>query len=604
MTRRESQLEQRDHDTTPLEMHLLQRYTPMLTAVQQWLQRLQQQRNGNGRLSMKKYEQAMDQALTPDISIDDFQAAAEVLQRHQLIQLGDDAIHLTEVQSLSLEVIQELIVAFVRRLDIPQGTVAEAVALLAECRTTQKSQRIIPVDAKRVGLAKILDAAGLISLTAVHFHNATITLPHQRSLDAASEEMAIFTIMALQQSSDEPGITAGWNKLLIPGALVYNNPIKYLPHLAQRGCLLPASAKAPHQQDEFFFNVNDQVGKIWRQSNQYEQWIRQHRFREEAMRTAMSQAFIHPAAVTLPDVPDTVRLLPQAALEAVFNMAGTKDLQAAIKLGYCLPAADFNRYIYKKASRNRIKHRRHYFVGKDLAALRAWSNMPAYHQWIDQHQLRTWLIQHWVELMQRGSYEQPAFVPTEFQPAYVVSERDIDQAHPMQFDPHYLSTLGHLLFLHSSYYLFWPDAKKGLAYRQQQKQLYSQDSVVKRQQEQSLFTWRIQQCFAAEDWPSPPDYITVPPEFTAVHILPYEQLQQRLAALPPLTVSQLKRRNYVLDAQSSIARPGVGLLIACPGGAAQLTAIQQSTWYATLLTQQRQRGLDQLKLSSQRRRKL
>ncbi|MBI4407501.1 MAG: hypothetical protein HY565_03310 [Candidatus Kerfeldbacteria bacterium] len=616
MTEPVSAIERQPTEPTPLEEHLWKRYAPVVQTVERWLGDIRERSTTTGSVSQHVYEDTMDEALNPTVSLDDLTATAEVLQRHNIVQVSEQGVTLAPDTRLSSTLQEELALAVIKCVDLPKDcTVLEAIAQLHDCRLHNLGNDTVTVraDTKQRGLLRLLDAAGLIQIESVRNGDVTVQLPRMKGLDSASEELAVFSILALHQSESAAGLTTGWNKVLVPADVVYGNvaamatekPDKalYITGLANRGFLMEAGvAVGPRRQSEFFFNVDHRQGKAFRQDPRYTQWVAEHRVNETNIKERAAAAFKDPAAMADPLFPDNIRIITQADLERLLDIKRSTELQTVTHLGYALLAVDPSRFIFKAHGSEVRKQRRHYFIGSDLAALQAWKDSPKYQQWMDEDKMRSWMLEQWNKQMQASATVRADLIPAEQQPAYLVTADDIAQPNTMELDPHHLSALGCIMLLHGDTYVYWPDRQQGLAYKRAMQGQFAKPTELKRHLERSFYETQIKKCFARPDWPAPPAYIKLPDAFPDIRIVSYDQLEQLVHGLEPLSIGALKRKGYVIDAQTSTARPGIGLLIACPGGPAQADRVRQSTWYAEQQAAQRQRGFDQLMLSTKRQR--
>ena len=155
-----------------------------------------------------------------------------------------------------------------------------------------------------------------------------------------------------------------------------------------------------------------------------------------------------------------------------------------------------------------------------------------------------------------------------------------------------LSIRGYLLLAdRDDTYIYWPNPEQGLAHRQQthlQEKTYTERRT---EHTHGVLKQLVDHCFKTEKRPAFPAHLS-PPSWPNVWLLTYQQLEDAIAGTASLSVSRLKRGGYILDAQRSKARKGIGYFILCLDGPEQSAAIKASPWYEETLAAQRRHGYD------------
>ncbi|EKD79615.1 MAG: hypothetical protein ACD_41C00025G0006 [uncultured bacterium] len=462
--------EHRENEVTPLERHLLAHYQPVLDAAHDLFQRLH-----NG----ESTEDAIEAALSPAVSYADLEAIAK------FADLDPDKRSQLIIQTM-IKQLDTVKMSIDRVLEPGEDALAQAVAAAAGVTETN-------------------------------------------SLDPRSRRLLVFAVMALHQSEFVPGISDGWNKLLIPGSLVYRHIETgqwddtaeaertgqlHIRGLANGGYLQTgAPVRYEHRQTKFFFSMNRHVGKQFRRSEQYRQWLEHHRNNEDKIQTVAEAAYQAARPCPPKFVPrDDIRLINQAHLEGLLTKAQAGNLLSMVKLGYALPAGNYNR----DKDRFRVpgetgRIRRHYFVGTTIDALTDWKQSPEYRAWLSQDTLETVLLHEWKKRLEPHCLTKAEFVPEPYQPAYLLSAAVVQDSVQKIFSVIDLSTKGYLLLAdRDDTYIYWPNPEQGLAHRTQTHLRDKTYTERRTEHVHGVLKQLVDHCFKTEKRPDFPAHLPPP----------------------------------------------------------------------------------------------
>lgn len=601
----ESKLEIRELPLSPLEEHLFASYEGVLQPARAWYQ---DQIAPRTQPPTGRPDNSKDPALTPMMK--------RVLGKYPW---WSDRKKQLPPAELPRSVEQDLIIERMKQLVLPRPTptlneIIEVVEyILKKAQGAGLSQVTLRLKERDRLMANIAAAAGIIKGHDTSNGYVAEACPHVPN-DTPSRHLLLLTVFALHASEPVPDISSGWNGRLVPAEVIYRHtaasiedrdraPEKplYITGLANRGFVVSGGARrGTVRQEKFFFSVDGRYGKAIRQLPAYGQWVSEQRFNEPEARATMEAAFAVAQTVEVDGVPKSVRLIDLPSLEELALERDLPTILSMTKLGYCLLAHADDRGFYKRKpgadGSDIARSRRYYFVAQTLAELDKWKKSARYQQWVERDELGHWLLQKWVKAVSATVTEVATFVPPEQQPAYVVTEKILNKFNVLKFALSYLSALGYISKLGlQPNYLFWPEPSKGLRYKAalQADANLTRPADRLREEDHKLWHTRLEQVLASPDWPVASIDVPSSNDFSDLRFISYDALKQLIANMPPLTISGLQRRGYLIHAGTQ-TRPGIGSFIVCPGGKVQAAAVVASEWYKTVKAKMRQRGFNNI----------
>lgn len=612
---------ERPEASTPLEQHLRKQFEPWTDFARQLI--------GRCRESMSRGVDVVRSDVFDNWCAEFEQLGAveqerlvvlRLLFRRGLLKLENRQVHLNPSLEWSKDHEKDVIIEAIKLRPLQEVDIPTAVDVTHLCQRELQHQPVVPLrqlskaravdGATLVHALSLLDVAGAVSFD-VGAEQPSVSAGPALSQNDRSLELLLFTVLALHHGQHVQGITEGWRRLLLSRAFIektlntaYRNDSRKpdLRGYAGPGYLTSAMpvnpGRAPHS---YFFSVNPQDGRRFLSSPQYEHWLSLHRHGESAVRTGVQQAWDHARAVE--GIPSNIRLISSYDLEQVL-LNHDSSLYLASRYGYVCPAGDRDDTVVFRKRGDRGKQARHYFIARRHSELQAWEQSQEYTTWREQRRLLPELLREWSAAITETLPPIASFIDEQYQPAYVVERQVITEAAGGLFTIPHLGQLGHIAAAQRmvlerakegkhEYFLFWPDAAKGRGYKDALLHRLQKQGKAQEHNNHQLFHWRVQQLARVAEWPEQPLELPAPP-WHGVRFISYKDLSRLLRGLEPLSVSGLVRRGYLLHAQSSTTRRGVGYFIFCPNGAEQAKEVHQSQWYGNVQQIQRTRGFANL----------
>lgn len=417
----------------------------------------------------------------------DNQKYSRIFEQLDMVRLMEDDVIIETVNWSDVNTQRRFMAEYVRGQELPDVSAEEATNKINELTSLQRDLGdLSELSDEEKRYIELVELTGLYSW--VDTKSVLKTSSGVRQLPKDSVRLAILNVYMLNASHEIPEISEGWNKLGVPGDTVRNlvdasrtreQPNKIaIQWLADRGYIsLGMKHTFRHRQEEYLYSVDPRVGSQFRHSAEYQAHLEQNRHNEHNATTAISEVIEKAYTLQTYTLPDGIYMVRMPDLEQAINEAEAGSVIEVVRLGYAHPAFS-SAQITKGKHGQRDRKRRMYFVAKEPATLRNFIDSDEYDAWINERRGSTEFMNEWKSRMQEYCTEAATIVPDQFQPAYLVRDRDIQTSIDKAMTSKHLATLGYVVAVSRANfdiktlpsevkaydYIYFPDPANGRAY--------------------------------------------------------------------------------------------------------------------------------------------